>query len=135
VIRAIVSSTKKVPAQTSSCFILLGVDENSTPASNTAELRIVNASPALGTVDVYIVSPGTNLSTVSPTISVLAFGAVSTYQSLTAKTAYRSRPSRVALVAIVTKFYPWVLQGSAVTLSQVIEMRQASALSCSANAG
>jgi hypothetical protein len=72
----------------SSANALLLVDENSTPASNTAELRIVNASPALGTVDVYIVSPGTNLSTVSPTISGLAFEAVSTYQSLTAKTVY-----------------------------------------------
>jgi hypothetical protein len=67
---------------------LLLVDEKSTPASNTAELRIVNASPALGTVDVYIVSPGTDLSTVSPTVSGLAFEAVSTYQSLTAGTAY-----------------------------------------------
>jgi hypothetical protein len=72
----------------SSANALLLVDENSTPASNTAELRIVNASPALGTVDVYIVSPGTNLSTVSPTVSGLAFEAVSTYQSLTAKTVY-----------------------------------------------
>jgi hypothetical protein len=72
----------------SSANALLLIDDNSTPASNTAELRVVNASPALGTVDVYIVSPGTNLSTVSPTISGLAFEAVSTYQSLTAKTAY-----------------------------------------------
>jgi hypothetical protein len=72
----------------SSANALVLVDETSTPASNTAELRIVHASPALGTVDVYIVSPGTNLSTVSPTISGLAFEAVSTYQSLTAATAY-----------------------------------------------
>lgn len=72
----------------SSANALLLIDDNSTPASNTAELRVVNASPVLGTVDVYIVSPGTNLSTVSPTISGLAFEAVSTYQSLTASTAY-----------------------------------------------
>ncbi len=72
----------------SSANALLLIDENSSPASNTAELRIVNASPALGTVDVYIVSPGTDLSTVSPTIGGLAFEAVSTYQSLTASTAY-----------------------------------------------
>lgn len=72
----------------SSANTILLIDENSTPASKTAELRIVNASPALGTVDVYIVSPGTNLSTVSPTISGLAFEEVSTYQSLTASTAY-----------------------------------------------
>lgn len=72
----------------SSANTILLIDEKSTPASNTAGLRIVNASPDLGTVDVYIVSPGTNLSTVSPTISGLAFEAVSTYQSLTASTAY-----------------------------------------------
>lgn len=72
----------------SSANALLLIDENSSPASNTAELRIVNASPAIGTVDVYIVSPGTDLSTVSPTIGGLAFEAVSTYQSLTASTAY-----------------------------------------------
>ena len=67
---------------------ILLVDESSAPASNAAELRIVNASPALGTADVYIVSPGTNLASVSPTISGLAFEAVSTYQKLTASTAY-----------------------------------------------
>ena len=72
----------------SSANALLLIDEKSTPASNTAGLRIVNASPDLGTVDVYIVSPGKDLSTVSPTISGLAFEAVSTYQSLTASTAY-----------------------------------------------
>ena len=35
---------------------ILLVDEGSPPASDAAELRIVNASPALGTVDIYIVS-------------------------------------------------------------------------------
>jgi hypothetical protein len=72
----------------SSANTLLLIDETSTPASNTAELRIVNASPVLGTVDVYVVSPGTDLSSVSPTISGLTFEAVSTYQSLTASKAY-----------------------------------------------
>lgn len=72
----------------SSANALLLIDEESTPASNTAELRFVNASPNLGTVDVYLVSPGTDLSSVSPTISGLAFEAVSTYQSLTATKEY-----------------------------------------------
>jgi Domain of unknown function (DUF4397) len=72
----------------SSATALLLSDEETKPSSATAELRIVNASPSLGTVDVYIVSPGTDLSTVSPTISGFAFEAVSTYRSLTAKTAY-----------------------------------------------
>ncbi len=72
----------------SSANTILLVDESSTPGADVAELRIVNASPALGTVDVYIVAPGTNLQSVSPTIGGLAFEAVSTYQKLTASTAY-----------------------------------------------
>jgi hypothetical protein len=72
----------------SNASALLLTDDNSTPSSNTAELRIVNASPGLGTVDVYVVSPGTNLSSVSPTISNFAFEGVSDYKSLTAGTAY-----------------------------------------------
>jgi len=72
----------------SSATALLLTDNNSTPASNTAGLRIVNASPGLGTVDVYVVSPGANLSSVSPTISSFAFEGVSDYQSLTASTSY-----------------------------------------------
>ena len=72
----------------SSATALLLTDNNSTPASNTAGLRIVNASPGLGTVDVYVVSPGTNLGSVSPTISSFAFEGVSDYQSLTASTSY-----------------------------------------------
>ena len=62
----------------SNASALLLTDDNSTPSSNTAELRIVNASPGLGTVDVYVVSPGTNLSSVSPTISNFAFEGVRT---------------------------------------------------------
>jgi hypothetical protein len=72
----------------SSASALLLTDDNSTPSSNTAELRIVNASPGLGTVDVYVVSPGTNLSSASPTISSFAFEGVSDYKSLTASTSY-----------------------------------------------
>src|ERR1700676_172544 len=72
----------------SSATALLLTDNNSTPASNTAALRIVNASPGLGTVDVYLVSPGTNLSSASPTISNFAFEGVSEYKSLTAGTSY-----------------------------------------------
>ena len=57
-------------------------DNNSAPASGDFKVRIVNASPNLGPVDVYIVTPGTDLNTVSPTLSNLAFGSVAGYQSL-----------------------------------------------------
>jgi hypothetical protein len=59
-------------------------DDNSAPTSGNAKLRLINVSPSLGTADVYIVSPGTDINTVSPTISNLAFGATSAYQNLTA---------------------------------------------------
>jgi len=61
-------------------FVL--TDDNSTPASGDFKLRVVNASPNLGPADVYIVTPGTPLTTVSPTLSNLGFGASAAYQSL-----------------------------------------------------
>jgi len=63
---------------------LVLTDDNSAPASGDAKLRLINVSPSLGTADVYIVSPGTDINTVSPTISNFAFGSASAYQSLTA---------------------------------------------------
>ncbi|HEV2731099.1 MAG TPA: DUF4397 domain-containing protein, partial [Terriglobales bacterium] len=63
---------------------LVLTDDNSAPPSGDAKLRLINVSPSLGPADVYIVSPGTDINTVSPTISNLAFGAASGYQSLTA---------------------------------------------------
>ncbi len=54
------------------------------PASGDFKIRVVNASPNLGPADVYIVTPGTDLNTVSPTLSNLAFGSAASYQSLAA---------------------------------------------------
>jgi hypothetical protein len=63
---------------------LVLTDNNSAPTSGDFKLRLVNASPNLGPADVYIVTPGTALTTVSPTLSNLGFGATSDYQSLVA---------------------------------------------------
>ena len=59
-------------------------DDNSAPASGNLNMRIVNAAPGLGTVDVYVVAPGTNLDTVTPSVTGLAFQAASSYLSLAA---------------------------------------------------
>ena len=59
-------------------------DDNSAPASGDFKLRLVNASPGLGPADVYIVTPGTDIFTVSPTLSNLAFESATSYQSLAA---------------------------------------------------
>ena len=66
----------------SSALVL--TDNNSAPSSGDFKLRIVNVAPSLGAVDVYVVAPGTDLSTVSATVSNLAFGSSSGYQSLSA---------------------------------------------------
>ncbi len=63
---------------------LVLTDDNSAPASGDFKLRIVNCAPGLGPADVYIVAPGTDLNTVSPTLSNLGFGSASGYQSLAA---------------------------------------------------
>jgi uncharacterized protein DUF4397 len=66
---------------------VLGVvlaDNNTAPASGQVEIRVVNASPGLPTEDVYIVAPGTDLNTVGPAASSLAFEGATAYQSLPA---------------------------------------------------
>jgi hypothetical protein len=65
-------------------FPVVATDDNSAPASGNAKLRIVSGAPFLGTVDVYIVAAGTDINTVSPAISSLAFGSVSSYQPVAA---------------------------------------------------
>jgi uncharacterized protein DUF4397 len=70
----------------SSIANLVLTDNNSAPASGDFKIRLVNASPNLGPADVYIVTPGTALTTVSPTLTNLGFGATASYQSLAAGT-------------------------------------------------
>ena len=60
---------------------LVLVDDNSAPPSGDAKF---NVAPSLGPTDVYVVAPGTDINTVSPTITNLAFGAASAYQTLAA---------------------------------------------------
>jgi hypothetical protein len=62
---------------------LVLTDDNSAPASGNFKIRIVNAAPGLGPADVYIVAVDTDLTTVSPNVSNLAFGAASGYQGIT----------------------------------------------------
>jgi Domain of unknown function (DUF4397) len=68
----------------SSITTLVLIDDNSAPPSGDIKLRIVNAAPSIGPADVYIVSPGTDINTTAPTLTNLAFGAASSYQSLSA---------------------------------------------------
>jgi Domain of unknown function (DUF4397) len=63
---------------------LVFTDDNSAPASGNFKLRIVNAAPGLGPADVYIVAPATDLNSVSPNVTNLAFGSATGYQGVAA---------------------------------------------------
>jgi hypothetical protein len=59
-------------------------DNNTAPSAGNLNLRIINGSPGLGTADVYVVAPGTNLNTVTPSVTSLTFPTASSYLSLAA---------------------------------------------------
>src|SRR4029453_16602507 len=58
-------------------------DDNSSPASGDAKLRIINAASSLAPADVYIVSDGTDINSVAPFITSMGFESASTYATLT----------------------------------------------------
>src|SRR6266566_1758520 len=70
----------------SNVWSVITTDDNSAPNSGNAKVRIVSGAPYLGSVDVYVVSAGTDMNTVSPTVSSLAFGSLSSYISVAAGT-------------------------------------------------
>ena len=59
-------------------------DSKTTPSSGNIQIRAINASTALGTTDVYVIAPGTDISTVNPTFSALAYQSASTYATVAA---------------------------------------------------
>src|ERR1700751_4769866 len=68
----------------SSITTLVLTDDNYAPPSGDIKFRIVTADPSIGPADVYIVSPGTDISGTGPTLTNLAFGSASSYQTLSA---------------------------------------------------
>jgi Domain of unknown function (DUF4397) len=66
-----------------STFVVF-TDNNSTPSTNNFNLRVINMSPGLGPANIYVETPGTDINTVSPTVSALGFGSASNYLSMTA---------------------------------------------------
>jgi hypothetical protein len=68
----------------SSISPIILTDDNSSPGSGNVKIRIVNGSPLLGVCDVYVLPSGTDINSVSPTVTNLSFGSASTYLSMTA---------------------------------------------------
>jgi hypothetical protein len=63
---------------------LVLTDDNTPPAAGQIKLRLVHASPSAGNVDIYVEAPGTDINTVSPTLTNVAFKGASTYLSVPA---------------------------------------------------
>lgn len=59
-------------------------NQTSTPDSGNFAIRVHNASSIMGPVDIYIVPTGTDINTVNPSVTSLAFGSTTSYTSLTA---------------------------------------------------
>ena len=62
------------------------LDNNSAPSSGTGNVRIVNAAPSLGPADAYLAPDGTDINTVAPVLSGLAFEGATGYSSVNAGT-------------------------------------------------
>jgi hypothetical protein len=77
------SGTDSTVLETNSGAVVL-TDSNSTPASGDISIRAINASSTLGTADVYIVTSGTDITTVNPTASDVAFPSATSYQAVAA---------------------------------------------------
>ena len=59
-------------------------DNNAAPDSGKVKVRVVHGSPSAGPVDIYVTAPGGDISTVSPTVSNLAFKSATDYLSVAA---------------------------------------------------
>jgi hypothetical protein len=63
---------------------LVLTDDNTAPASGQIKLRLVHASPSAGPVDIYVEAPGTDIASVSPTLTNVAFKTASDYLAVAA---------------------------------------------------
>ena len=66
---------------------VLLTDNNTTPTTNNAAFRVVDASPSAPTsLDIYLVPPGTNIVPISPNFAGLTFQQASPYITMAAAT-------------------------------------------------
>ena len=59
-------------------------DDNTPPTSGNVKVRLIHYSPSAGNVDIYVTPPGADISMMTPTLSNVAFEAVSQYLSVPA---------------------------------------------------
>jgi hypothetical protein len=54
-------------------------DDNTSPASGNAKVRLIHGAPGAPSVDIYVTTPGADISLESPVLTDIGFGAVSPY--------------------------------------------------------
>ena len=79
-----------IPAPGLSQFGALFIPDDPTPASGQAKIRVVHVAAAPGTISLYITSPTSDLSSATPAVPTLSFGAASPYVTVAPGT-YRFR--------------------------------------------
>ena len=79
-----------IPAPGLSQFGALFIPDDPTPASGQAKIRVVHVAAAPGAISLYITSPTSDLSSATPAVPTLAFGAASPYVTVAPGT-YRFR--------------------------------------------
>ena len=79
-----------IPAPGLSQFGALFIADDPTPAAGQAKFRVVHVAAAPGAVSMYITSPTADLSSATPAVPTLAFGAASPYVAVAPGT-YRIR--------------------------------------------
>jgi hypothetical protein len=83
---------------------VLLTDDNTAPSSGDIKLRFVNAGAGAGNVDIYVLPPGSTPPGNATTVSNLALGSASSYQSLAAG-------SYEIFVTIANTFFSYVDSG------------------------
>jgi hypothetical protein len=83
-----------IPAPGLSQFGALFIPDDPTPASGQGKLRVVHVAAAPGTISVYVTSGTADLSSATPVVPILDFGAASSYVAVAPGT-YRVRVTPV----------------------------------------
>jgi len=87
-------------------------DDNSAPPAGNIKIRILHAAPLDGidpngvNLDIYIVPPGTDITTVSPSVPNLPYGQASGYQSVPATSNQVIFTVAGSKSAVITQTYP-----------------------------
>ena len=106
-----------IPAPGLSQFGALFIADDPTPATGQAKIRVVHVAAAPGAISMYVTAPTADLSSATPAVPTLSFGAASPYVAVAAGT-YRLRitPAGIPSTTLIDAGNITVSAGSVRTL-------------------